>query len=392
MSHPRNKPAVVREQSLAKAASLPLARGGRYLVGTRVSAEACGKAILIGEHAVLYGHPAVAVALPDLVLRLSILPSAGDDGPSSWDTAWQVITVDGRRPLTAESRDLLTRCLAMALRDSSADFELEGLNPQPLRIESNFPMGAGLGGSASLCVAAVRLAEQLARGGGEESKPAGDNGSAQPSSFFPGLARAARLDQIFHGTASGIDTATSFCGGLISAQGAGRARRFESLPNLQRFYIALVDSGSRSSTADMVARLAGRRRDQPVFVGDKLARLGALAEASVRDLAGGRLADLGERLNEAQEHLCDLGMSTPDLDRIVREMRELGALGAKLTGSGGGGFALGIFRDYPEWVESFLATKGAVYVSEVPAVSSDECERRSAILRGGSPQSPAERH
>jgi mevalonate kinase len=188
------------------------------------------------------------------------------------------------------------------------------------------------------------------------------------------------LDHIFHGTASGIDTATSFSGGLVKAQsaGPGAPRHFEPLANARPFYIALVDTGERSQTAAMVESLAQRKRQQPVFVGEKIGRLGELAAASTTDLREGRLAELGSHLNEAHEHLSDLGMSTPDLDRVVLNLRELGALGAKLTGSGGGGFALGLFRDYPQWVESYLPAKGAVYVSEVPAVSVQECQRRAS--------------
>jgi mevalonate kinase len=358
-------------------ASLPSEKP--FLSSERMSTEAPGKAILIGEHSVVYGHRAIAVALPNLVLRVSIAPQdLVAEGATSWNESWHMVCDHQVRPLAPETREMLSRCLDVALRDSGAAEGLAAFSPQPLRIESNFPAGAGLGGSAALCVATLRLAHQLMGQG--------------PLDFAQGLRRASRLDQIFHGTASGIDTATSFCGGLISAQGKVEQRSFAPLVNKQRFFVALVDTGTRASTALMVQRLAERRREQPVFVGDKLKRLGELAENTAEELASGQLLAVGQRLNEAHDHLSDLGLSHPEVDAAVVALRELGALGAKMTGSGGGGFALGLFRDYPQWVESFLPSKGAVYVSEVPEVSPAACERRAAVLRGENVESQRPPH
>jgi mevalonate kinase len=332
------------------------------------SATAFGKAILLGEHSVVYGKSAIAVALPGLALRLSILPRQPGSQLASWDDAWNVSSADARRKIDAQTRSLLSQCLDRALRESTIGRSLADFTPQPLRVESNFPMGAGLGGSAALCVATVRLVDAIAR----QRIP----GQLLQSHRELELQRAARLDAIFHGVASGIDTATVLSEGLIEAAGNGTERRFNEISNGRSFFIALVDSGSRSDTAAMVEKVRLLRNAQPIYVDDKIARLGEISHAARFEIAEGRLEALGHRLNEAHEHLRDLGLSTPSLDRIVNELRELGALGAKLTGSGGGGFALGLFREYPEWVESYLPAKGAIYVSQVSQLPPEEIQRR----------------
>jgi mevalonate kinase len=332
------------------------------------SATAFGKAILLGEHSVVYGKSAIAVALPGLALRLSILPRQPGIQLASWDDAWNVSSADARRKIDAQTRSLLSQCLDLALRESRIGRSLADFTPQPIRVESNFPMGAGLGGSAALCVATVRLVDAIAR----QHIPEQLLQSHRESE----LQRAARLDAIFHGVASGIDTATVLSEGLIEASGIGPERRFSEIANGKSFYIALVDSGARSDTAAMVEKVRMLRKAQPIYVEEKIARLGEISHAARFEIAEGRLDALGQRLNEAHEHLRDLGLSTPSLDRIVDELRELGALGAKLTGSGGGGFALGLFREYPVWVESYLPAKGAIYVSQVSQLAPEEIQRR----------------
>lgn len=365
--------------SQASSRVLGATSGRPCLAVQRVSAEACGKAILIGEHAVVYGYPAIAAALPGLTLQISVSPGAPRlPGPRSWDEAWQILSTDAGSPMTAESRAMLTTCFAAALRECSGGLlELGAFAPQPVVLDMRFPTSAGLGGSAALCVAALRLASRLAALHGAGPSCA-DAAAEVPSRM--GLERAARLDEIFHGKASGIDTATSYCGGLVLAQGPSSSRRFAPIVNGRPFYLVLVDSGTRSSTAGMVAGVAELKRVKPRFVASTLERLGDLAAGVASDLAAGQLDDLGARLNEAHDHLSGLGLSTPSLDRSVDDLRKQGALGAKLTGSGGGGFALGVFRDYPSWVEASLPTKGAAYVSEVPAVRAAECERRAAFF------------
>lgn len=333
-------------------------------------ATAYGKAILLGEHSVVYGKSAIAVALPGLSLRLSVAPRQPGIEFASWDDAWSVSSADARRKIDGQTRALLSRCLDLALRESGLGRSLYEFAPQPLRVESNFPMGAGLGGSAALCVATVRLVDAITR----RHVP----GHLLQTHRGIELQRAARLDAIFHGVASGIDTATVLSEGLIEASGSGSDRRFNEIANGRSFYLALVDSGSRSETVAMVEKVRLLRKAQPVYVDDKIARLGEISHAAKFEVAEGRIEALGHRLNEAHEHLRDLGLSTPSLDRIVHELRELGALGAKLTGSGGGGFALGLFREYPVWVESFLPAKGAIYVSQVSQLAPEEIQRRQS--------------
>lgn len=389
-------PGTRRPAAVSSGSPLPLS-GGKAVSGT-----GCGKAILLGEHSVVFGKSAIATALPDLNLTLTLHDTGMKQlsaEPADWSHAWNVFTPSGMSSLHSAQRQLLTRCFAQAIEDAGCSVPLDHFSPEYVSIRSNFPLGAGLGGSAALCAAMVDLVDQIAAahpqfgrrdglrfGSGRASQPQERislTSQAQQAGPVTGLSalarhegfsedvvqrvgRATRLDHFFHGTASGVDTATVVSRGLLECQGGAA---FRPLANGQRFYLALVDSGIRSETAQMVARVRERRLKQPVYVDEKINRLGELAHLARFDLQDGRLTAIGEAMNEAQEHLADLGLSTPELDEIVQGLRELGALGAKLTGSGGGGFAISLFREYPEWVVTHLSRKGPVYVSEVPVSS-----------------------
>lgn len=375
---------------------LPLS-GGRPVSGT-----GCGKAILLGEHSVVFGKSAIATALPDLQLTLTLHDADVQriqSEPANWFQAWNVFTPAGQSSLHDAQRQLLTRCFAQAIEDAGCSVPLDQFSPEHLSVRMNFPLGAGLGGSAALCAAMVDLIDQIASAhpqfrpgvgpGSRLSRSARSDRAAaatnpqQQAQLAAGqvararhegfsaevvqrVGRATRLDHFFHGTASGVDTATVVSRGLLECQGGAA---FRPLANGQRFYLALVDSGTRSETSRMVALVRERRLKQPVYVDEKINRLGELAHLARFDLQDGRLTAIGHAMNEAQEHLADLGLSTPELDEIVRALRELGAIGAKLTGSGGGGFAISLFREYPDWVLTHLSRKGPVYVSEVPVSS-----------------------
>jgi mevalonate kinase len=262
-----------------------------------------GKLILFGEHAVVYGHTAIAAAVG---LRSTVSLWA-HDGP----THIRLSSFDDFRLRRAVSAALPAHGLAVD-------------------IGSELPPGRGMGSSASIAVAMVRAAAVLA---GEQP---------DHDTLFE---RSLALERIFHGHPSGVDNAVALRGGLLRYR-RGPPLELEPLQLSRPLHLVVLDSGSPGSTAELVAAVrAARPRVDRV-----LDAIGRLAEQAVGLLDDPRA--LGEAMNDAHAMLKLLGVSTPRLSELCRLARDAGALGAKLSGAGGGGVVVALAQ--PDTVPTII--------------------------------------
>jgi mevalonate kinase len=277
------------------------------------AAVACGKVILLGEHAVVYGVPAIAVGIEHGV-RAQARPL--ERGPSrllvrEWGV--DVAACDEDAPssgaVAAAGAPDLGRALGAILRASA--FE----EPVAIEAQVDLPPGGGLGCSAALGVAVARALDATAM-----------------SDVI--AERVMAWERVFHGNPSGIDAACAARGGCISfTKGEG----FETVPVGSPLTLCIGHSGAASSTKSMVeavARLRARRPEvvQKTFDGIRsLVRNARLAIEAGDRIGLGRLMDLNQML------LSGLFVSTEEIERLCDLARAKGALGAKLTGAGGGG-------------------------------------------------------
>jgi mevalonate kinase len=247
-----------------------------------------------------------------------------------WNRCWTLSINDRIQILPEHERTRLSRSLELALQLLlRRQVSLSDFTPQFVRIRSRLPLGAGMGGSAAVSAALLRA---LASGLG------------QSLSSHDIAALANELDGVFHGRASGLDAATVVADSIIRFQ---KERGSHPVFNKKGFWLYLVDTVGRTPTREMVARVAALRAQNPDLVSRKFAALGQLAEDCEQDLRSGNLKSLGEHLNQAHDCLGAIGVSTLQLDKCVSDLRSAGALGAKLTGGGGGGLALGLFENQP---------------------------------------------
>jgi mevalonate kinase len=268
-----------------------------------------GKVILLGEHAVVYGYPALAAALDRGVTVAPVPTPAG--GPlrldlRSWDLA-----------VSAGDDHPVARSLA-----AIADALGAGRPPVSLIGDAQVPPGAGLGSSAALAVAVARaLLTYLKR----------------PIDVATLTRAAGASETLVHGKPSGVDVALAIAGGV------GVFRRSTGLAQLGRLAplrVLVGPSGTPRSTAAMVERVAeatGARADDA-----RLRELGGLTDQGTAAVLGGDLPALGAAMNRAHELLGDLGVSTAQLDALCSAARNGGAAGAKLTGAGGGGAVIAV--------------------------------------------------
>ena len=279
--------------------------------GLQLPAEGCApaKLILSGEHSVVYGHPAVAVAV-DRSTRVTLRALDDPEAPT--------LVTSAATAVVPTLRDALTRVVPEV-----------GLH---IGTQSDIPIGRGMGSSASLAVALVR-AWCAARGV-----------DATHDTVSEG---AFEVERVFHGTPSGVDHGVIQRGGAVRFQ---RASAGITLTPLRCGHLPLVvlDSGVAGNTLELVAGVRARRD----ALRTTLDAMGRLTEQVVAELHGAaaqpesaRLVPLGALLTENHALLRTLGVSTPHLDHLVDFALQHGALGAKLSGAGGGGVVVALAPD-----------------------------------------------
>ncbi|MEO8554448.1 MAG: mevalonate kinase [Kofleriaceae bacterium] len=282
-----------------------------------MSFHGLGKIILLGEHAVVYGYPALAAAL-DRGVRIGAVPTPAGGTLRVDIPSWSVkLTVDDDHPL------------ALAL-GAIADTLALGRPSVTLVGEAQIPPGAGLGASAAFAVAISRALVDF-----RDRRIAASGGSTMPATIGEITAAANASEQLIHGRASGVDVALAASGGI------GVFRKASGLRPLQAGLRVLVGpSGAQRSTAAMVERVATACASSPDD--PRLHELGTLTDTGTIALLQGDLAALGTAMDRSHALLGELGVSTPLLDGLCEAARRVGAYGAKLTGAGGGGAVIAI--------------------------------------------------
>jgi mevalonate kinase len=298
-----------------------------------------GKIILIGEHGVVHGHPALAAGIARGVHAEATGGGAGRLEVPEWSLSTRA--GDDTPP---------GRALAAILaRLGATDLDF--------RLDAEIPSQAGLGSSAAMAVAIARAA--AAAVAARSGTPAVETEQA---------AAVDEAESVFHGTPSGIDAAAAFGGGVgWFRRGAG----WRAIPLPGPLTLCVGLSGRPRDTAAQVAAVRRLREHAPV-VDKALALFDDLAEGGERALATGDAEALGRLFDVAHGILCALRVSSPELDAMVHGARAAGALGAKLTGAGGGGAVIAlaparerevVARWRRDGFEGFVTTVGG----EVPA-------------------------
>lgn len=304
------------------------------------TARAPGKLILLGEHAVVYGRPAIAVPASAVEARVQVRPAA----------AGLVIEATfppgaGRLDLAVDvARAPATNPLARAVREALRRAGHEGLPDWRLELSSTVPVGSGMGSSAAVAVALARaVGEALGR----------------PFDAATASAIALEAERRTHGTPSGIDNTVIAMDRPIRFQ-AGRAA---DLPVGAALHLLVADSGAAGPTRSVVGAVRRRMERRPEVHDAWFDHIAELVDAAAAALARGEHERLGQLMDENHLLLQALGVSTPLLDDLVDAARSAGALGAKLSGAGGGGVVAALVApERLEPVTEALGRAGAVQV------------------------------
>ncbi len=309
-----------------------------------------GKLLLFGEHAAVYGYPALGLALkPSLTVEYEQVRQ------NRWSIAFGGADSGAAAPFFDE--ELFFRHLERTLGEffeSSRAPEEKALPPGLLRVETELPLSSGFGSSAALCTALARLIldqQSPTEPSDRHSVPGCSAGRTRPDPYRVWLL-AHRLERFFHGTPSGIDTGISALGGAqafffdrdreLPRTGRPRSDSLQSsLPRARPYALPPLHLvvGSVPRETDTKALVAGVRRRHAEFPEETEHLLQSLGEIALSVIEGPAptASDLGTAAGRAQEQLCRLGVSSPLLDRVLHTGIENGAIGGKLSGAGGGG-------------------------------------------------------
>ncbi|MFB6266943.1 MAG: mevalonate kinase [Halodesulfurarchaeum sp.] len=304
------------------------------------TSSAPGKVYLFGEHAVVYGEPAVPCAIEQ---RASVTVREREDDRLRVDA--EDLSLDGftveysgstdEQPEVNVSENLIDAAMgyvdvAIAQVRDATDEPAAGFD---VTIESDIPLGAGLGSSAAVVVAAI------------------DAGTRELGVTLPREELADRAYQVEYqvqeGQASRADTFCSTMGGAVRVEGDD-CETIEAPP----LPFVIGYDGGAGDTGALVSGVRSLKQEYD-FADDTVETIGDLVRQGETVLAAGDVNELGRLMDFNHGLLGALGVSARSLDAMVWAAREAGAAGAKLTGAGGGGCIVAL--DESDATETALA-------------------------------------
>jgi len=278
--------------------------------------SAPGKIYLFGEHAVVYGEPAIACA------------------------------VELRTRVSAKHSDSIT--ISSAIGNTGLDFELHpyvskaveklGSPKESIEITSEIPVGSGLGSSAAVTIATLAAINIEFRLGYKKEELAG---------------MGHEIEKEVQGAASPTDTFVSTFGGMVEIPSRKRLNLLDC-----GIVIGNTNKGaSPKKTAKLVKQVAQLKEEYPEMINPIIKAIGSFAEKGRNLVSKKDYTSLGKLMNVNHGLLDALGVSTPELSALVYAARNAGAYGAKLTGAGGGGCMVAL-TDSPHVVAKAIEKAG----------------------------------
>ncbi|WP_339181636.1 mevalonate kinase [Oceanobacillus sp. FSL W7-1293] len=273
------------------------------------------KVILIGEHAVVHGQPAIAIPFPLIGVETVIeyVP-----GAVKMDSAFY------HGPLRHAPKELegIVECVS-----SSCEYLGIPYKDLLIRINSSVPPGKGLGSSASVAISIIRSLFHY----------------CDKECSTEDLLQLANVAETYaHGAPSGLDTLTITSDKPVWYKKGSPVEHIELGEDL---HFIVADSGRIGDTRTSVESVANLLKAAPQRIHSKIERIGALTHHAKDALEKASKQFLGQLLNEAQKELEALGVSDAGLNKLIRFAREEGALGAKLTGGGNGGCIIALAQN-----------------------------------------------
>ena len=296
--------------------------------------SAFGKTILIGDQFVLWEIPAIVSALSfETVAEVERIEGEG------WILEDNRVEVPGYKAKKKEQQiESINRILEVMNIDGKGT---------PIKITFGGPLlaGSGVGASAASCVSLARALNDEFKLGYtiDQLNQVGWEG-----------------EHAYHGLPSGVDNTASTYGGLLRYQIKKGEKRFERISVPGPFDVVLGNSGVTSDTSTLRGAVMEQERKDPQLFATRLKAIADQSRQMRRGLEAGDWASVGAILTENHKILIDMGLSHEKLVYLCNMALEHGALGAKLTGGGRGGYMIALTpgKDLQDTVASALEKEG----------------------------------
>ncbi len=280
-----------------------------------VTATAPGKVILFGEHAVVYGRPAIAAPLSQVRATAVIGPNPAG--------GVRLVAPDMGLNLPLAEIDMHD-ALSLAVREVQDASGLAQLPEMMITVSSDIPIAGGLGSGAAISAALVRaLARYL------------QLDHLETDAWVSELTY--EVEKIHHGTPSGVDNTVVAYESPVYFVRRQPENLIELFAITRPLSLLIADTGIRSSTKVVVDDVRAGWKEDPRRYEALFDRCGEAAAAARQAIETGDLPRVGRLMSENHALLVEMGVSAPQLDRLVAAALAAGALGAKLSGAGRGG-------------------------------------------------------
>jgi mevalonate kinase len=300
-----------------------------------VSASAPGKVILFGEHAVVYGQPAIAVPVQQVQAKAIVTPLVKPGAKVRIEASQVGVDADLDR---LSSNDPL----AAAVRGALQALHISKPPAFKLKVTSAIPLAAGLGSGAAVSVAILRAVSDFL------GKPFTEE---ETSSL------AFEVEKLHHGTPSGIDNTVVTYNKPVYFT---KDKPIETFAVRMPFTLLIADTGVPSPTRVAVGDVRAAWQADPAQFEALFAKVGDLVKKARAAIEKGESEQLGPLMHENHALLREMTVSSAELDVLVAAAEDAGAFGAKLSGGGRGGNMIALVNDKTSAdIEAALTKAGA---------------------------------
>lgn len=276
------------------------------------------KIILIGEHSVVYGQP--AIALPLTTVNVNVTIKENDVSSTILESSYYT----GNLSTLPSSMNGFKHLINYLITKNNIT------KPLTIKITSDLPAERGMGSSAAVAIAIIRAFYNYM------NKPL-------TKTHLLNLANISEKDT--HKNPSGLDAATSASEEPIWLI---RNQELKNIPINLHGYLVICDSGIKGKTSEAISVVKEHLIQHPNETQHLIETLGQLTYNAKDALANNQITVLGDIFNDAQKALVSLGVSCPQLDKLISISLSNGSLGSKLTGGGKGGCFINLVKTRKE--------------------------------------------
>ncbi|KRK80501.1 hypothetical protein FD03_GL001925 [Companilactobacillus nodensis DSM 19682 = JCM 14932 = NBRC 107160] len=292
-----------------------------------------GKTIIMGEHAVVYGYPAIAIPLVSIPVIVRI-NEINDQKESTLSSKYYVGKIH-QLPDSLSGVKYLINLLDQELNVEHVSYAIS--------IDSSLPIERGLGSSAAIGTAITR---------------AFFNFFNNPLDHDTLVNYVNKSETVTHGKASGLDALTVISNAPVQFSKKDPVDYFTFKTD---GFLVIADSGVKGKTKETVSDVKKMYDKDPNEIGNILKQLGQCTKKTSLELSGNRLKELGQTFSEANNLLSRLNLAIPKTDKLIESANNAEALGSKITGGGRGGCIISLARNLTnaEMIQKALIKSGA---------------------------------